>query len=72
MFAYNYANFSSLKAFIAVYKFDIVCLSETYLDSSVAPDDENLEISGSSLVQSNHPANNKHRGVCVYYKNFLP
>ena len=39
--AYNYTKLSSLKAFIAVYKFDIVCLSETHLDSSIAPDDEN-------------------------------
>ena len=38
--AYNYIKLSSLKAFIAVHKFDIICLSETYLDSSGAPDDE--------------------------------
>ena len=72
MSAYNYTKLSSLKAFIAVHKFDIICLSETYLDSSVAPDDDNLEISGYSLVRSDHPSNNKRGGVCVYYKNFLP
>ena len=43
-----------------------------YLDSSVAPDDDNLEISGYSLVRSDHPSNNKRGGVCVYYKMFLP
>ena len=69
---YNYTKLSSLKAFVAVHKFDIICLSETYLDSSVAPDDDNLEISGYSLVRSDHPSNNKCGGVCVYYKNFLP
>ena len=72
MSAYNYTKLSSLKAFIAVHKFDIIYLSETYLDSSVAPDDENLEISGYSLVRSDHPSNNKRGGVCVYYKNVLP
>ena len=72
MSANNYAKSSYLKAFIAVYKFDIVCLSETYLDSSVAPGDDNLEISGYSLVRSDHPSNNKRGGVCLYYKNFLP
>ena len=61
----------TLKAFITVHKFDIICLSQTYLDTSVASDDDNLEISGYSLVRSNHP-NNKRGGVCVYYKNFLP
>ena len=70
--AYNYTKLSSLKAFIAVHKFGIICLSETYLDSSVAPDDDNLEISGYNLVRSNHPSNNKRRGVCVYYQFFLP
>ena len=59
--AYNYANLSSLKAFVAVYKFDIVCLSETYLDSIVATDDDNLEIPGYSLVRSDHPSNNKRQ-----------
>ena len=72
MSVYNYTKLSSLKAFIAVHKFDIICLSETYLDSSVAPDDDNLEISGYSLVRSDHPSNNKRGGVCVYYKNILP
>ena len=72
MSAYSYTKLSSLKAFIAVHKFDIICLSETYLDSSVAPDDDNLEISGYSLVRSDHPSNNKPGGVCVYYKIFLP
>ena len=47
-------------------------MSETYLDSSDAPDDGNLEISGYNLARSDHPANNKRGEVCVYYKNFLP
>ena len=59
----NYTKLSSLKVFIAADKFDIICLSETYLDSSVAPDDDSLEISGYSLVRSNHPSNNKRGAV---------
>ena len=46
-------------------------MSETYLDSSIAPHDDNWEISGYNLVQSEHPSNNKRGGVSVYYKNFL-
>ena len=53
--AYNYTK-SSLKTFAAVHKFDISCLSEAYLDSSIAPDDDNLEISVHILVRSNHPS----------------
>ena len=70
--AYNYTKLSSLKVFIAVHKFDIICFSETYLDSNIALDDENLEISGYSFVRSDHTFNNKCGRVCVYYKNFLP
>ena len=50
--------------------FDIICLSETYLDSSILHNDSNLEIPGYNLVPSDHPSNK--RGVCIYYKSYLP
>ena len=70
--AHNYIKLFLLKAYIAIHKFDITCLSETYLDSSTTPDDDNLAISGNNLIRSDHPSNNKRGGVCIYYKNFLP
>ena len=45
LLACNYNKFL-LRAYIAVHKFDVICLSETYLDSTVALEDENLEITG--------------------------
>ena len=60
-----------LKAYIAIHKFDIIYISETYLDSSTPADDSNLEISGYTLVRLNYPSNNKRGGVCIYYKSFL-
>ena len=63
---------SLLRAYLAFHKFDIICLSETYLNSSNSPDDETLEISGYNLVRSDHPLNSKRGGVCIYYKNYLP
>ena len=59
------------KAYIAIHKFDIICVLEIYLDSNTPSDDNNLEISGYTLVCSDHPSNNKRSGVCIYYKNFL-
>ena len=59
-----------LKAYIAVHKFDIICLSETYLDSSTTFDD-NLGVLRYNLICSDHPSNNKRGAVCIYYKNFL-
>ena len=35
-------------------------------------DNESLEISGYYLIQSDHPSNKKHGGICIYYKNSLP
>ena len=61
-----------LKAHITIHKFDIICLSETYLDSSTRPDDENLEIARYDIARADHPTNNKRGGVCIYYKKFLP
>ena len=61
-----------LRAYIAAHKVDVISLSETYLDSAVASDDENLETTCYNLVRSDHPANTKRGGVCLYYKTCLP
>lgn len=66
--AYNYSKFSSK----GIQKFDIICLSETYPDFTVALGDDNSEISGYKLVQSDQPSSKKRSGVCLYYKNILP
>ena len=36
--AHNYVKLSSLQAYNSVYKHDVICLSETYLDNSVLSD----------------------------------
>ena len=70
--AHNYAKVFLLKAYIAVYNFDIVCIFETYLDSAITSDDGNLEILRYNLIRSDHPSNRKRGGVCIYYKSALP
>ena len=69
---HDYSKLFLLKAYISAHKFDIICLSETYLDSTVSLDDVNLVISGYNLILSDHPSNTKRGGVCLYYKNYLP
>ena len=51
---------------------DIICLSETYLDSTIQSDNDNLEIPGYHLVRSDYPSNNKRGGACIYCKALLP
>ena len=40
--AHNFAKLVLLKAYDSVHKFDVICLSEMYLDSNIVPDDSNL------------------------------
>ena len=70
--AHNYIKLFLLKAYIPFHKFDIIYLSETYLDFSTTSDVDNLAISGYSVICSDHPSNNKCSGVCIYYKKILP
>ena len=67
-----FTKVSLLSAYISVHKFDIICLSETYLNSEIPSDDQNLEIPGHNLVREDHPSNSKRGGACVYYKRSLP
>ena len=69
--AHNYSKLSPLKAYLTFHKFDVVCLSETYLSFNTAPDNDNLEILGYNLTKLDHPSNSKRGGVCIYYNNFL-
>ena len=67
-----FTKVSLLSAYISVHKFNIICLSETYLNSEIPSDDENLEIAGYNLVREDHPSNSKGGGVCVYCKTSPP
>ena len=69
---FTICHWNLLKAYLAIHKFDIVCLSETYLNSGFPFDDDNLDIPGYIMVRADHPANSKRGGVCMYYKNCLP
>ena len=52
-------------------KFDALCLSETYIDSTGSSDDESLEISDYILVRADHPSSSKRGSVCIFYHNSL-
>ena len=69
--AHNYIKVSLLRAYISTHKFDVICISETYLDSDTSDDDDNLKIASYNLIQANHPSNTKRGGGCIYYKHSL-
>ena len=70
--AHNFAKVKLLKAYLAVHKFDIVCFSETYLNSGFPFHDDDLDITGYIMVRVDHLVNSKRGGVCMSYKNCLP
>ena len=62
---------SLLRADLSTHWFDLICLSETYLDSDTSHEDANLEIVGYTLIRADHPSNTKRGGTCLYYRNSL-
>ena len=58
---------SSVAAYNTIHKYDFICISETYLDSSVRTDDRDILINGYNIICADHPSNNKRGGVCIYY-----
>ena len=81
--AHNFIKISLLCVYVSTHNFDVLCLSETYLDSSVYSDDNNLTIPGYGLYKAHRPSNVKCTRarvcvcevggwqVCIYYKHFL-
>ena len=51
-FAHNFSKFSILRACI-FHKFDVICISETFLNSDTAFDDDNLKIEGYHIARYN-------------------
>ena len=67
--AHNYIKVSLLRAYVCTHIFDVICISETYLDSDTSDDDDNLKNAGYNLIRADHPSNTKRGVVCIYYKH---
>ena len=61
-----------LQAHITERNYDIICLTETFLNSSILGDDNRIKIDGYNLIRSDHPSDSKKSGVCIYYKEHIP
>ena len=64
--AHNSIKLSPLRAYVSANKFDVICISETYLNSDTFTVDENLKIVGYTLIRADHASNTKQGGVCIY------
>ena len=70
--AIMYTEVSLLPTYMSVHKFDIICLSETYLISRTSSDDDNLEVLRYNIIKEDHLSKSKWGTVCVYYRNSPP
>ena len=59
----NYSKVLALKAHNSTCKYDFICISETFLDSSFEPDNKDLMLDVYNLIQSDHPSNTERCGV---------
>ena len=70
--AHNFTKVSLMRALSVTHDYNIICLSETFVDSSISNDDERITIKGYNLLQADHPSNKKSEGICMYYKEHIP
>ena len=70
--AHDFVKVPLKEAFVSTHNFDILCLPETFLGSTLDLNKENINIDDYSILRADHPSNNKHGGVCIYFKQFLP
>ena len=68
----DFSKLSQISTFLNVHQFDIFCLTETFLDSSVSLEDTKLAIEGYKLFRCDHASNLRRDGVCLYFKDHLP
>ena len=69
--AHNYVKVPLLQAFNTLHKFNLICLSETYLGSSISIEEKSLIIDDYNSLHTDHPSDTKRGGVCIYHKEAI-
>ena len=67
----SFIKVSILTAYNVVHSFDIICISESYLNPQIFSIDDKLTISGYNMFRADHPSDNRRGRVCVYHKESL-
>ena len=65
-------SISLLQVYITQHNYDIICLSEMFLNSSIETNDDRILIDGYNLIRADHPSDSKRGAVCIYYKDHIP
>ena len=62
---------SLLAAYNSVYRYDIICISENFLDSTISDDNNIFHNEGYNLIRADHLDNIERGAVCLYFKKSL-
>ena len=68
---HDFLKVKLLTAYNVIHKFDIICISESYLNSDTSSNDDKLNIPGYNMSRADHPSGNWREEVCIYYKESL-
>ena len=68
VYARDKTKISLIEAYNSVFHYDIIALSETYLNESIKDEDIRIEGFGREIFHSDHPNGKKEGGVCLYFK----
>ena len=71
LIAHNLTKIPHLEVDTVIYKHDLICISETFFDSTVTEGDKNIQLNGYNFIRVDHPSNTKRGGVCIFYKETL-
>ena len=62
---------SLLQAYIIQRNYDLICLWETFLKSSIETNNDRISIYGYNLIRADHPIDSKRGGVCIITKSIF-
>ena len=66
--AQNFVKLSQLEAYNTVHRYDLICLSETWLDSTTSINSNDLSLKGYNLDRVDDPGNVKREGFVFIIK----
>ena len=69
--AHNFSKISLLLAIPVSKTYDIICLSETFLDPSIDSSDERIIIERYNLLRADHPSNKKGEDFAFIIRSII-
>ena len=69
--AHEFIKVSLSEGYITERNFDIICLSETFLNSSLDSEDDRLKIEEYNLIRSDHPIGSKKEAFVFTIRNIF-